>query len=117
MELASGLHDLSDDRKAGHRSGLEARGALRQIDRIQDVLGDDEVGIAGPRSSEREAMKSVIAHRCSGGKASANEGIGVPLSPVRHRPEDILAGRSSPEGPALREVRRAYRMAEVVRQR
>ena len=27
-------------------------------------------------------MKSVIAHRCSGVKASANDGIGVPLSPV-----------------------------------
>ena len=27
-------------------------------------------------------MKSVIAHRCSGGRASANDGMGVPLSPV-----------------------------------
>ena len=27
-------------------------------------------------------MKSVIAHRCSGVRASANDGIGVPLSPV-----------------------------------
>ena len=27
-------------------------------------------------------MKSVIAHRCSGWRLSANDGIGVPLSPV-----------------------------------
>ena len=27
-------------------------------------------------------MKSVIAHRCSGVSASANDGIGVPLNPV-----------------------------------
>ena len=27
-------------------------------------------------------MKSVIAHRCSGVRASANDGIGVPLNPV-----------------------------------
>src|SRR5262245_34386778 len=27
-------------------------------------------------------MKSVIAHRCSGVRLSANDGIGVPLSPV-----------------------------------
>ena len=55
MERASGLHDLSDDRKAGHGSGREVRGPLRQIDRIQDVLGDDEVGIARRRCSPRES--------------------------------------------------------------
>jgi hypothetical protein len=27
-------------------------------------------------------MKSVIAHRCSGCRASTNPGIGVPLNPV-----------------------------------
>src|SRR5215216_5977661 len=27
-------------------------------------------------------MKSVIAHRCSGVRASANDGMGVPLNPV-----------------------------------
>ena len=27
-------------------------------------------------------MKSVIAHRCSGLRASRNDGMGVPLSPV-----------------------------------
>ena len=48
MERASRLHDLPDDRKARHRSGREARGPFRQIDRILDVLGDDEVGIARP---------------------------------------------------------------------
>ena len=34
--------------KRATASGGEARGPLRQIDRILDVLGDDEVGIAGP---------------------------------------------------------------------
>src|SRR6185436_9471459 len=37
---------------------------------------------AGPSVPESEMMKSVIAHRCSGVSASANDGIGVPLNPV-----------------------------------
>jgi hypothetical protein len=48
MERASWLHDLTDDRKARDRRGFEARGSLLQIDRILDVPGDDEVGIARP---------------------------------------------------------------------
>ena len=39
MERASGLHDLSDDRKACDRSGCEARRPLGEIDRIE-VLRD-----------------------------------------------------------------------------
>src|SRR5436190_16911457 len=39
-------------------------------------------------------MKSVIAHRCSGVSASANDGIGVPLSPVL-----IVLKISSRDGP------------------
>ena len=62
-------------------------------------------------------MKSVIAHRCSGVRASANEGIGVPLRPVVIVLKMSSRDRPSPEGPALREVRRAYRLAEVVHQR
>src|ERR1044071_4855430 len=37
---------------------------------------------AGPSFPESERMKSVIAHRWSGVKASANEGMGVPFNPV-----------------------------------
>ena len=116
MERASGLHDLPDDRKAGDRSGREARGPLRQIDRILDVLGDDEVGIARP-AAPRERDDEV------GDRPSllGREGVGErrhrrAVEPRAHRPEDVLAGRPSPEGPALREVRRAYRMAPVVLQ-
>src|SRR6266550_2846855 len=36
----------------------------------------------GPLLPESETMKSVIAQRCSGVRASANDGIGVPLKPV-----------------------------------
>ena len=54
MERAAGLHDLPDDRKARDTSRFEARGPLRQIDRILNVLGDDEVGIAEARCSRRE---------------------------------------------------------------
>ena len=50
-------------------------------------------------------MKSVIAHRCSGGRASANEGIGVPLSPVV-----IVLKMSSRDGPP-RKVQRCVRFA------
>ena len=38
MELASRLRDLPEERKASDGSGFEARGPLRQIDRIQDGL-------------------------------------------------------------------------------
>ena len=62
-------------------------------------------------------MKSVIAHRCSGVEGVGERRHRRAVEPRAHRPEDILAGRSSPEGPALREVRRAYRMAPVVHQR
>src|SRR4029077_13858933 len=41
---------------------------------------------------------------------------GRAVEPPAHRPEDILAGRPAPEGPILREVRRADRMAPVVLQ-
>ena len=50
-------------------------------------------------------MKSVIAHRCSGVKASANEGIGVPLSPVV-----IVLKISSRDGPP-RKVQGCVRFA------
>ena len=62
-------------------------------------------------------MKSDIAHSCSGVRASSNDGMGVPLNPVVIVPEEILAGRPSPEGPTLREVRRAYRIVQLVDER
>ena len=116
MERASGLHDLPDDRKAGHSGGGEARGALGKIDGILDVLGDDEVGIAGPVAPPRETMKSVIAHRCSGVRASRNDGMGVPLSPVLMVRK--ISSRDDPPRKVqrLREVGRPYRMSPVVHQ-
>src|SRR6266545_3688839 len=49
---------------------------------------------AGPSLPDRETMKSVIAHRCSGVRLSANDGIGEPLSPVL-----IVRKISSRDGP------------------
>ena len=117
MERASGLRDLSEDRKAGDRSGFEARSPLRQIDWILDGLGDDEVGIARPVAPrERD---DVVRNRPSllGREAVGERRHRRAVEPRGHRPEDILAGRPSPEGPALREVCRAYRLPEVVHQR
>ena len=83
MERASGLHDLPDDRKAGRRRGREARGPFGQVDGIQDVLGDDEVGIAGP-AAPRERVDEVRDRPSLLGLegSSRNPGMGVPLSPV-----------------------------------
>ena len=116
MERAAGLHDLPDDRKARHTSRFEARGPLLQIDRILNVLGDDEVGIAragGPGERDDEV--------CDRPSLLGREGVEErrhrrAIQARAHRPEDILAGRASPEGPTLREVRRAYRIAPVVHQ-
>ncbi len=115
MERASGLHDLPDDRKASHTGGFEARGSLRQIDRILNVLGDDEVGIGRLFAPERGDEV------CDRPSLLGLEGVeerrhGRPVQPRAHRPEDILAGRTSPEGPALRQVSRADWIAPVVHQ-
>ena len=105
MERASRLHDLPDDRKARHRCGGEARGPLRQIDLLRDVLGDDEVGIA--RSVGARERDDEVGDRPS---LLGREGVveerrhGRAVQPRAHRPEDVLAGRPSPEGPALSEV-------------
>ena len=117
MERAPGLHDLSDDRKAGDRSGLEACGPVLQIDRILDVLGDDEVGIARP-VAPREGDDEVCDRPSLLGREAVDERRhrGA-VEPRAHCPEDILAGRPSPEGPALREVCRAYRLVQLVHQR
>ena len=61
-------------------------------------------------------MKSVIAQRCSGVRASSERRHRRAVEPRAHRPEDVLAGRPSAEGPGLREVCRAYRMLPVVHQ-
>ena len=117
MERASGLHDLSDDRKAGDRSGGEYRGPFRQIDRILDVLGDDEVGI--PRSVAPRQRVDEVRDRPSflGLEGVDERRHGRAVQPGAHRPEDVLAGRASAERPALGEVRRADRIAPVVLQR
>ena len=117
MKRASGLRDLSDDRKAGDRSGFEARSPLRQIDRILDGLRDDEIGIArlgAPRERDDEVRDrpSLLGREAVGERRHRRA-----VEPRGHRPEDILAGRPSPEGPGLREVCRAYRLPEVVHQR
>ena len=106
MERASGLHDLPDDRKAGHRSGCEARGPLGQIDRILDVLGDDEVGIARPVAPRERDDEIGDRPSLLGREGVEERRHGRAVEPRAHRPEDILAGRASPQGPALREVRR-----------
>ena len=117
MERASRLHDLPDDGKAGRRSGREARGSLRQIDPLPHVLGDDEVGIA--RSVAARERDDEVGDRPSllGRQRLEERRHRRPVQPRAHRPEDVLAGRPSPEGPALSEVRRAYGMAPVVLQR
>ena len=111
MERASGLHDLSDDRKAGDTSGFEARSALLQIDRIQDVLGDDKVGIARPVAPRERDDEICDRPSLLGLKGIGERRHGRAVEPRAHRPEDILPRRASPEGPTLREVRSAYRMA------
>ena len=117
MERARLLHDLSDDRKAGDRSGREECGPLRQIDRIQGGLGDDEVGIArlaAPRERDDEVgdRPSLLGREAVGERRHRRA-----VEPRAHRPEDVLACRPAPEGPGVREVGRADRLAEVVRQR
>ena len=102
MERASGLHDLPDDRKAGHRRGGEARGALGKIDRILDVLGDDEVGIAGPVASRERDDEVGDRPSLLGRQRVEERRHRRAVEPRAHRPEDVLAGRASPEGPALR---------------
>ena len=116
MERASGLHDLPDDRKAGHGSGGEARGSLGEIDRVEDVLGDDEVGVAGPVAPRERDDEVGDRPALLGLERIGERRHGRAVEPGAHRPEDVLAGRASPEGPALREVRRADRMSPVVRQ-
>ena len=102
--------------KPCRRRGREVRRPLGQIDRIQHLPGDDEVGIAsglaregGDEVGDRPlliGLQGVVAeprHRCA-------------VEPGRHRPVDVLARRSSTERPALREIRRAYRLTKVVDQ-
>ena len=107
MERASGLHDLPDDRKAGHRRGGEARRALGNVDRSLHVPGDDEIGIArpvAPRQRVDEVRDRPSLLRASARRA--NDGIGVPLNPVLIVRK--MSSRDEPprQRPALREVRR-----------
>ena len=81
------------------------------------MLGDDEVGVAGPAlPRERDDVvgdRPALLRRLRVDESRHRRAV----EPRAHRPEDILAGRSSPERPALREVRRTDRMLEVVHQR
>ena len=117
MKLAPRLHDLSDDRKPGHWSGGEVRGALRQIDRVQNVLGDDEVLIGG--SVAAGERRDVVGDRPA---LLGRQGFGErrhrrSVEPRGHRPENVLARRPSSEGPGLCEVCRADRLPQLVHQR
>ena len=117
MERAPRLHDLSDDRKAGRRRGCEARGPPGKVDRMVNVLGDDEVGVARPaapreRDDEVSDRPSLLVREAVGERRHRRA-----VEPCAHRPEDILAGRPSPEGPALREVCCAYRLPQFIHQR
>src|SRR5207237_4566149 len=116
MELAYGLGDLSDDRKARDTGGFKVRCPLGQLDRIVDVLGDDDVGVAWP-ARFREGIDEV----CDRPSLLVLQGVEKrrhrrAVEPCAHRPEDVLARRPSAEGPALREVRRTYGIAPVVYQ-
>src|SRR5262245_19195230 len=117
MKRATGFRNLPEDREARDRSGFEARSPLRQIDWIQDRLGDDEVGIA--RTVRPRERDDVVRNRPSllRGQRVSERRHRRAVEPRAHRPEDIFAGRSSPECPTLREIRRAYRPHEVVCQR
>jgi len=117
MEGAPRLRDLSDDRKAGDRSGLKARGPFRQIDLIQGISGDDEVGVSRPAAPRERGDEVGDRPSLLGRQGFLERRHGRAVEPRAHRLENVLAGRASPEGPTLREVRRAYRVAEVVNQR
>ena len=117
MKRAPRLHDLSDNRKTRHRSGREVRGALRQIDWIQHLLGSDEVGVG--RSVAAGQRRNVVRDRPS---LLGRQGFGErrhrrSVEPRRHRPEDVLSGRTATESPALRKVCRANRLRQLVHQR
>ena len=116
MEGASRLHDLPDDRKAGHGSRGEARGPLGQIDRLTDVLGHDEVGIARPVAARERDDEVGDRPSLLGRERVEERRHRRAVEPRAHRPEDVLAGRPAAERPALRQVRRADRMAPVVLQ-
>ena len=100
-------------------TGAEAKLAAPLVRSIGscDVLGDDEVGVARPvaprqRDDEVGDRPSLLGRERVGERRHRRA-----VEPGAHRPEDVLAGRASAEGPALREVRRADRVAPVVLQR
>src|SRR5688572_26641301 len=117
MKRAPGLRNLSDDREAGHRSRFEACSPFLQIDWILDRLRNDEIGIARPVAPRERGY--IVRNRppllCR--EAVDKRRHWRAVEPRGHRPENILAGGSSPEGPALREVCCPYWLPEVVRQR
>ena len=100
MELAHGLGDLPDDRKASLRSGRETRRALCEIDLIVDVPGDDEIGIAGPvapRQRDDEVRDGPpLLGRERIGRTTASASRSAPCSSSGRYPRElILHGRSS----------------------
>ena len=102
---------------SGRRGRCEAGSPLRQVDLLLDRLGDDEIGIAGPVAPrERD---DIVRYRPSllGREAVGERRHRRAVHPRGHRPEDVFARRPSPEGPALREVCRAYRLTQIVGQR
>ena len=102
--------------KRATRADSKFAAPFRQIDRILDVPGDDEVGIAGP-AAPRERVDEVRDRPSLLGLQGFDEPRHRRAVEARaHRPEDVLARRPSTERPALREVRRAYRLAPVVLQ-
>ncbi len=103
------------NRATGAVSKLAA--PLRQIDRILHGLGDDEVGVA--RLAAARQRDDEVSDRPSllGCEAVRERRHRCAVEPRGHRPEHILAGRPCPEGPAVREVCRPYRLHQVVCQR
>ena len=91
MERASRLHDLPDDGEAGHGSGGEARGALRQVDPLLHVLGDDEVGIAGSAAARERVDEVGDRPSLLGRQGLEKRRHGRAVQPRAHRPEDVLA--------------------------
>ena len=69
----------------GHDEQAIAQQRLAELRESCTILGVTNLEILGYHDSgmpDSEAMKSVIAHRCSGERESANDGIGVPFKPV-----------------------------------
>jgi len=115
-ELPARLHDLAHDRQARRLRRLQLRLGPREVDVLLQRRGDHDRRVAGSVAVPQRV--DVVRERPALlGLQRVEEG--------RHRraveagaegPEDVLAAWAPAEGPALREVRGADRVALVVLQ-